>query len=126
MEKKACYILIGMGLLFSGLLIFQYTKLPTSATTYHKTDFSLQADSATQQIKGRAATSDTQIYPINLNTSTADDLSANLSGIGDVIANRIIEYREQNGPFSSVDELINVKGIGEKKLSSIRNYVTVD
>lgn len=61
---------------------------------------------------------------VNINTASLEELCT-LDGIGEVIAGRIIEYREENGPFTSVDELINVKGIGEKKLEDIRDRICV-
>ena len=48
-----------------------------------------------------------------------------LPGIGPSIAKKIIEYREQNGKFTSIDELQEVKGIGEAKFENIKEYVTV-
>ncbi len=63
------------------------------------------------------------IYPININTASEEELML-LEGVGEVIAGRIREYAENTG-FKSVDELIEVKGIGEKKLEAIRPYVTV-
>lgn len=59
---------------------------------------------------------------ININTATSAQLQK-LDGIGDTYAQRIIEYREVNGGFDSIDELINVKGIGEKRLENIRPYI---
>ncbi len=61
---------------------------------------------------------------ININTATASQLTA-LNGIGEKKAAAIVEYRRQHGNFSSVDELINVSGIGEKTLEKIRNDITV-
>ena len=61
---------------------------------------------------------------ININTATLGQLKT-LSGIGDVKARAIIDYREQNGGFGSVDELVNVSGIGSKTLENIREYITV-
>ena len=61
---------------------------------------------------------------VNLNTAGATELEA-LPGIGEVIAQRIVDHRTANGPFSSVDELLEVSGIGEAILGSIRELVTV-
>jgi competence protein ComEA len=61
---------------------------------------------------------------VNLNSATSAELEA-LPGIGEVLAQRIVDYRTQHGPFRSVRDLLKVEGIGEKKFDSIKNYVTV-
>jgi competence protein ComEA len=61
---------------------------------------------------------------INLNTATREELES-LPGIGPVLAQRIIEYRETHGPFQSVDELRNVDGIGPALLEKIRDLVEI-
>jgi competence protein ComEA len=61
---------------------------------------------------------------ININTADAALLET-LPGIGPVIADAIVAYREQNGPFRSVDELAEVKGISLKMVDEIRSLVTV-
>ena len=63
-------------------------------------------------------------FPVNINTATVQELDA-LPGVGEVIAQRIVDYRNTHGPFKSVDELLNVKGIGEKKLADLKPYATV-
>ena len=63
-------------------------------------------------------------FPININTASAEELTS-LPGIGDVLAGRIVSYREQYGSFLSTEELMDVTGISEKTYERIREYVTV-
>ena len=65
-----------------------------------------------------------QTMPVNLNTATAAQI-ATLPGIGEKAAQRIIEYREKNGGFKKVEDLMNVKGIGEKSFLKLKPLVTV-
>lgn len=62
--------------------------------------------------------------PLNINTAALADLME-LDGIGKTKGKAIIAYREEHGAFASVDELLNVSGIGEKTLDMIRDYITV-
>jgi competence protein ComEA len=62
--------------------------------------------------------------PVDLNTATAEQLDT-LPGIGPATAAAIIEHRERNGPFRSVDELLDVPGIGDAKLAQLRDLVSV-
>ena len=61
---------------------------------------------------------------VNINTASATELEE-LPGIGEVIAQRIIDHRTANGPFGSVDDLLDVSGIGEVTLEDVRDLVTV-
>ncbi len=62
---------------------------------------------------------------ININTAYQADLML-LPGIGEVMADRIIEYREKNNGFKKIDELQKVKGIGEKKFAKIKPLIAVE
>ncbi len=62
--------------------------------------------------------------PVNLNTATIDQLDT-LPGVGPSTAAAIVAYRQQNGPFTSVDEVAKVHGIGPAKLEALRGLVTV-
>ena len=61
---------------------------------------------------------------INLNTANAADLES-LPGIGKSTAQRIVEYRQKSGGFKKIEELMNVKGIGEKSFLKIKSRLTV-
>ena len=61
---------------------------------------------------------------VNLNTASASQI-ATLPGIGEKAAERIVEYREKNGGFKKVEELMNVKGIGEKSFLKLKPLITV-
>jgi comEA protein len=61
---------------------------------------------------------------VNLNTATAADFEK-LPGIGPAMAVRIVEYRQKNGAFKKVEELMNVQGIGEKTFLRLKPLVTV-
>lgn len=61
---------------------------------------------------------------VRINAAAASDLEA-LPGVGPVLAQRIVEYRETHGPFVEVEDLLDVPGIGEAKLASLRESVSV-
>jgi competence protein ComEA len=61
---------------------------------------------------------------LDLNTATAQDLEA-LPGIGPVMAQRLVQFRQAHGPFKELKDLLAVSGIGEQKLTKIKPYLTV-
>jgi competence protein ComEA len=83
---------------------------------------------ADQAGKGKAAAArpaaPTAATPVNLNTATAAQLET-LPGIGPRAAERILEYRQKNGSFKKIEELMNVKGIGEKSFLKLKPLIVV-
>jgi competence protein ComEA len=61
---------------------------------------------------------------VNLNTASATDLEG-LPGIGAKTAAKIVDYRQKNGPFKKIEELMNVQGIGEKNFLKLKPQITV-
>ncbi len=99
------FVSVGLGLV---LLAF------TAAVAADPVALPLQTPSA------KAATA----APLDLNTATAAQLEA-LPGIGPATAKRILEYREKNGSFKKIEELMNVAGIGEKSFLKLKPLITV-
>lgn len=63
---------------------------------------------------------------VNINTADAESLATELNGIGETKAIAIVEYRQQNGPFKSADDLALVKGIGEGTIDKNRDNIVVE
>jgi competence protein ComEA len=78
----------------------------------------------TSQAPTRAAVMPATTATVNLNTATAADLEA-LPGIGAKTAARIVEYRQKNGPFKKVEDLMNIRGVGEKNFLKLKPQITV-
>jgi competence protein ComEA len=74
--------------------------------------------------RAKSAASATASAPVNLNTATQAQLET-LPGIGASAAQRILEYRQKNGSFKKIEDLMNVKGIGEKSFLKLKPLITV-
>ena len=83
----------------------------------------VSAQEAARPAKGSTASASAGT-PINLNTATATQLET-LPGIGKSTAERILEYRQKNGGFKKIEDLMNVRGIGEKSFLKMKALITV-
>ena len=73
---------------------------------------------------GAAKAKATAANPVNLNSASVAQLQT-LPGIGPSAAQRIVDYRQKNGSFKKIEELMNVKGIGEKSFLKLKPLITV-
>ena len=64
-------------------------------------------------------------FPVDLNRAGVEQLTE-LPGVGEVLANRILAHREEHGPFTVFEDLLDVPGIGERKLAGLRDYAVVN
>lgn len=117
--KKASLIMIALTLVFAA-----FTAGFILGRNAIRDRVSVSVANAPKETEATAATVSTGPVQINVNTATAQQLST-LPGIGDVLAQRIIDFRNANGPFESLADLTKVEGIGDKKLESILEYITL-
>ena len=127
MKKQPIYLLFLAGALFAGITLGFFlgrnltrgdvmVSLPESMYT----EPTQASTAASVETTGAEEVS----FPLDINQVDSEALQA-LPGIGEVLAGRIISYRDENGPFSSPDQLMNVEGIGEKRLEAILDYITI-
>lgn len=114
MKEKLIFWLITVLFISCCIVLFVYTNNAKSCT--EPAIIAVTTDTSGQ--------TEVQTDKININTASVDELIT-LNGIGDVTAQKIIDYRTENGAFYSVEEIMEVSGIGEAKFNAIKNYITV-
>jgi competence protein ComEA len=101
----------------------QHQQMAASAFLQQKADVVPPATTPTPNVaalKQRAISN-----KININSASAKELES-LPRVGPVMAQRILSFRKDHGPFRSVDELSQIKGLGEKTLARIRDRITIE
>jgi competence protein ComEA len=83
-----------------------------------------QSQAQTTRTRTIEPTADKPTVQVNLNTATVADLQQ-LPGVGAKVAARIVDYRQKQGPFKRIEELMNIQGIGEKSFLKLRPQITV-
>lgn len=99
--------------------IYKYTECEEIITTSIPSNIEKESTSITTTIPIT-----TTLSLININTCTKEDL-LNIKGLGEVKAKAIVEYREQNGLFNSLEDIKKVNGIGETLFEKIKEYITI-
>lgn len=99
-------------------------RIPSSLDEDISEEDILQEDSGENIIQETNTSINNQNESININKATETELE-NLPGIGPSLAIKIIEYRNKNGKFSSIEDIKNVSGIGESKYENIKDYICV-
>lgn len=121
MIKKEAFWLLMITVMFTGLI----TGL-LIGRHFDKNTVTLSAYEQTQSTEHAAETASHVITDgkLNINFASVTDLML-LPGIGEAYAQRIVDYRTKNGPFLRIEDLLNVSGIGKKRLEAIADLITV-
>ena len=127
MKKQRISILIIITLVFAAFTLgFFLGRSRDTDTVTLSVPASMQTIPPETTIPPEATTEATEaiVFPININTATEEEFMA-LPGIGEVLAQRILSYREENGGFETLEGLMNVEGIGEKRLEDMLELITI-
>lgn len=126
MKNKVSVLLAVVTVLFVGFTLGLFVGRNTgSGTVTLAVPAQMQtAPTAAATAAAETVPEETVSFPVNINTADVDTLTA-LPGIGQVLAERIVAYRQQNGPFRAIEEITKVEGIGEKKADAILELITV-
>lgn len=110
-------ILIFAACVFGTMFIYNSFFIPeVPAEIYNSGDISGEKpETSAEKTEGK----------VNLNTAKREELIEGIPGVGEKIAGRIISYRETYGGFKSAEEIMNIKGVGEKLFEKIKDYITV-
>lgn len=114
-----CAIIVGYNAFFA-----PSATAPTTVTVYHQE--SMSSAGSGEESTGSSVSGGNKVYQVvNINTADAQTLASSLPGVGEVIAHRIVEYRETNGLFGSIEEIKNINGIGDKTFEEMKPYLTI-
>ena len=120
MKNKLLTVLLILTVLFAGLTLGLYLgRNPAGGSVIVSIPTQTQAVAAVPE-----PTLSSAAVPVNINTADIAEL-AGLPGIGEVLAQRIVDYRKAHGSFTAIEQLTNVEGIGEGKLEAILEQITI-
>ena len=122
MKKGGTFLLLGLTIAFVGFIIGMLV-----GRSIHREPVTIQlaTESTRTTVESESGESTIPDERINVNTASEKILDT-LPGIGPVIAKRIVEYRQEHGPFQEPTDLSRVEGIGPEKLLAILDFITVE
>jgi len=123
-ERKVILFLVGAFVTGLGIRLYQQTFPSLRTFEYAASDSTFTVLSSAEPKEISKERPPESSGPLNINTASKSEL-VRLPGIGEVTAERILLYRENVGPFTSIEELGNVKGISKLKLEKLKPLVTV-
>ncbi len=118
-QERGLIVLVAIGLVASGLALFLPTIRSRPLTILEPIDIT-----GVRVLLPTFLDAEEEDDMVNLNTASAEELTS-LPGIGEVLAARIVAYREEHGPFQTLDDLMQVSGIGSKVVEEIRDRATL-
>ncbi len=127
MKKQGFPILIALTIAFAGFTLGFFVGMNRSSEpvilSVPPSVQTLPAD-ISHAVTEAAPSGSAIVFPIDINTAGKEEFIA-LPGIGEVLAQRILTYREEQGGFTALEELMNVSGIGTKRFETILDYITL-
>lgn len=116
MTARCEWALLGLTALFLGLLLglYHHDRAAMAASALVETGVTAPVEEVRPEPS-----------PLDLNAASEEELTS-LPGIGEALARRIVEHREANGPFETVEGLMDVSGIGPAKLAALEGRITVE
>lgn len=125
MKNKLLTLLPVVTALFVGLALGLFLgRNPAGGAVTVSVPARLQTEPAPTGPAPTARQTEPVSFPVNINTADAQTLSA-LPGIGEVLAGRIVDYRDRHGSFRAVEEITRVEGIGQGRAEAILDLITV-
>lgn len=117
--QKRYYILIFVAVVAAAVILREINTSSSFEIIKNPTAYAPEAESVLPEV------GELTEFTVNINTASIPELSM-LEGIGEGIAEKIVEYRTKHGNFEVIQDIMKVSGIGDKKFEAIKSYITVE